>query len=69
MANTQAKVTTDDLRALREGETMVFKVADADAINCGKALAYRLQRIIGCKFKAASDYDNNRLTITKLPKQ
>lgn len=62
------KVTTDALRSMRMGAVAVFDVADANAINSGKALAYRLQHILGCDFKAQSDYANNRLIITKLPK-
>lgn len=59
------KVTSDALRKMAIGQTVTFELPDADAINCGKAIAYRLQNSLRCKFSAISDYVNNRLTITK----
>lgn len=50
------------------GETITFRLADANAINTGKAMAYRLQYSLECKFTAASDYINNTLTLTKNPR-
>ena len=50
------------------GETITFRLADANAINTGKAIAYRLQNSLGCKFSAESDFSNNTLTITKNPR-
>lgn len=47
------------------GQTVTFELPDADAINSGKAIAYRLQNSLRCKFSAVSDYVNNRLTLTK----
>lgn len=59
------KVTSDALRKMEIGQTVTFELPDADAINSGKSIAYRLQNSLRCKFSAISDYVNNRLTITK----
>lgn len=61
------KVTSDALRKMKIGRTVTFKLPDADAINSGKAIAYRMQHSLQCKFTAVSDYANNLLTITKSP--
>lgn len=59
------KVTSEALRKMKMGQTITFELPDADAINSGKAIAYRLQNSLRCKFSATSDYTNNRLTLTK----
>lgn len=59
------KVTSEALRKMEIGQTVTFELPDADAINSGKAIAYRLQNSLRCKFSAVSDYANNRLTLTK----
>ena len=59
------KVTSDALRKMEIGRPVTFELPDADAINSGKAIAYRLQHSLHCKFSAISDYANNRLTLTK----
>lgn len=59
------KVTSEALRKMEIGQTVTFELPDADAINSGKAIAYRIQNSLRCKFSAISDYVNNRLTITK----
>lgn len=61
------KVTTKALRKMEMGETITFVLPDANAINTGKATAYRLVPILRCRFKAMSDFINNTLTLTKLP--
>lgn len=61
----KTKVTSDALRKMEVGQTITFNLPDADAINSGKAIAYRLQNSLRCKFRALSDYANNRLAITK----
>lgn len=61
----EQKVTSDALRKMEIGQTLTFDLPDAEAINSGKAIAYRLQYSLKCKFSAVSDYVNNRLTITK----
>lgn len=59
------KVTSDALRKMEIGQTVTFELPDAGAINSGKAIAYRLQNSLRCKFSAISDYANNRLALTK----
>ncbi len=59
------KVTSEALRKMEIGQTITFDLPDADAINSGKAIAYRLQNSLRCKFRALSNYSNNQLTITK----
>lgn len=59
------KVTSELLRKMEIGQSITFELPDADAINTGKAIAYRLQNSLLCKFRASSDYANNRLTLTK----
>lgn len=61
------KVTTEVLRNMAIGKPVTFDLPDADAINTGKAIAYRLQHSLRCKFSAVSDYANNQLTLTKIP--
>ena len=48
--------------------TAGLKKEGAIVINSGKAIAYRLQNSLGCKFSAESDFSNNTLTITKNPR-
>lgn len=59
------RVSSEALRRMEMGQTVTFELPDADAINSGKAIAYRLQHSLRCKFSADADYVNNRLTITK----
>lgn len=60
------KVTRDELRTMEYGETKVFDLPNALAIESGKATAYQTQNILRCRFSVQTDYVNNRLTITKL---
>lgn len=64
---TKDKVTSEALRKMEVGETAIFSLPDASAINSGKAIAYRLGPVLRCRFRAASDFINNTLTLTKLP--
>lgn len=59
------KVTSEALRRMEMGETVTFELPNADAINTGRAIAYRLQHSLRCRFTAYSDYANNLLSITK----
>lgn len=63
----KTKVTSDVLREMKMGETLTFALPDAAAVLTGKSLAYRMGRLLRCKFSAPADFDNNRLTITKSP--
>ncbi|WP_290096995.1 hypothetical protein [uncultured Duncaniella sp.] len=64
------KVTSDALRKMEIGQTVTFELPQTEpylsrAVNSGKAIAYRLQRELDCKFTAVTDFDNAILTITK----
>lgn len=67
MEKTTQAVTSEALRNMAMGETLTFNLPSADAINSGKAIAYRVQHSLRCKFTVSSDYAGNRLTITKRP--
>lgn len=63
-------VTSEVLRRMGLGQTRVFALPEREpytsrAANTGKALAYRLQRELGCRFTANTDFENKTLTITK----
>lgn len=62
------KVTVKELREMKIGQTLPFDLPTSNAIDSGKSLAYRLQHSLRCKFSVVSDYDNNILTIKKLPR-
>lgn len=64
----KTKVTAEALRRMAIGETKTFELANAAAIQSGKAMAYTAQHTLGCRFRAESDFANNRLTLTKLEK-
>lgn len=65
---TVVKVTTARLRQMKIGDTVHFPVGDPADMDTGKSLAYRVGRRQGCRFTAQSDYENNILTLTKLPR-
>lgn len=67
MEKTTQAVTSGALRNMAMGDTLTFNLPSADAINSGKAIAYRVQHSLRCKFTVSSDYAGNRLTITKRP--
>ncbi len=59
------RVTRELLKGMAAGETLTVELPDAAAIESGKASAYQLQRIEGCKFRMSSDYVARTLTITR----
>ncbi len=59
------KVTREELRAMKMGETRTFDLPNAKQCDAGKATAYQTQNILRCKFSVSTDYCNNKLTITK----
>lgn len=59
------RVTREVLTDMAMGETRVFQCGDARACDSGKATAYQMQNILGCKFTAETDYANGTLTLTK----
>ena len=61
------KVTTKILREMLPGEVRAFAFDDCAAIENGKALAYRAQHRLGCRFKAKSNYAEKTLVLIKQP--
>lgn len=59
------KVTREDLRSMRTGETRTFDLPDARACDNAKSVAYQTQNLLGCKFSVSTDYASSKLTITK----
>lgn len=59
------KVTREDLRSMKMGETRIFDLPNAQACDNGKSVAYQMQNLLGCKFSVSTDYTNNKLTISK----
>lgn len=62
---TADKVTRDMLRGLNAGDSLTVTLPDAAAIESGKATAYTLQRLEGCKFSVQTDYVARTLTVTR----
>ncbi len=54
-----------DLRSIKDGGTITFRLPDARACDNGKALAYQLQNLLGCKFSIRTDYAASTLTVTR----
>lgn len=59
------KITREDLRAMRHGETRIFELPSVSAIDSGKTSAYALARLEGCTFQCVSDFNALTLTITR----
>ena len=59
------RITKADLLGIREGETAAFILPGAREIRNAKSFAYQMQRIMGCRYKIATDYKNLRLVIRK----
>jgi len=58
-------VTREDLRSLRHGETVAFRLPDAAACNSGKSTVSQMARLLRCRFQVATDYAENILTVTR----
>lgn len=61
---TVEKVTRDQLRALKTGESGTFHLPTYAAVESGMVSAYRLAKTLGCKFKCQVQ-ENNTLVITR----
>jgi len=59
------KITRDDLRAMRDGETRTFQLPSPEAVESGKTSAYTYGKIAGVRFKCEASYANKTLTITR----
>lgn len=62
------RITRDDLRAIKIGESRVFELPTYDAILSAKASAYALGRSEGCRFLFSTKSDSNTVTITRMPR-
>ena len=62
------RITREDLRAIRMGESRVYELPTYSAILSAKASAYDLGRIEGCRFVFSTEPDKNVLTITRMPR-
>ena len=62
------KITREDLRAIRMGESRVFELPDYAAVMSARTSAYVLGRIDGCRFVLSTDPEKNVLTITRMPR-
>ena len=62
------RITREDLRAIRMGESRVYELPTYSAIISAKASAYALGRIEGCRFVFSTEPDKNVLTITRMPR-
>ena len=59
------KVTREELRNMKFGESREFALPNAQACDNGKSVAYQMQHLLGCKFRSTPDYPTTTLTITK----
>lgn len=62
------KVTREDLRAIREGETRTYELPTYAAVLSAKASAYACGRVEGCRFECRTDSDKPILSITRMPR-
>lgn len=62
------KITREDLRAIRMGESRVFELPDYAAVMSARTSAYVLGRIEGCRFILNTEPEKNVLTITRMPR-
>jgi hypothetical protein len=62
------RITREDLRAIRIGESRVYELPTYDAVLSAKASAYALGRAEGCRFVFRTEPDRNVITITRMPR-
>lgn len=63
------KVTRSLLREMKMGETRIFRVQNASAMDSAAVLAYQMQHHEQCKYICNKDHVNMLLKITKLAKE
>ena len=59
------KITREDLRAIREGETRTYELPTYAAV---KASAYATGRVDGCRYVCSTESERPVLTITRMPR-
>jgi hypothetical protein len=62
------RITREDLRAIKTGESRVYELPSYEAVMSAKASAYALGRIDGCRFAFKTEPENNVVTITRMPR-
>ena len=62
------RVTREDLRAIREGETRTYELPTYAAVQSAKSSAYACGRIDNCRFVCSTDPVLPVLTITRMPR-
>lgn len=62
------RITREDLRAIKVGESRVYELPTYEAIISAKASAYALGRIEGCRFVFRTEPEKNVITITRMPR-
>ena len=61
------KVTREDLRSFRDGETRTYELPDYDAVLSAKTNAYTTARLEKCRFICKCDSLLPVITITRMP--
>ena len=62
------RITREDLRAIKLGESRVYELPTYGAILSARATAYATGRIEGCRFIFKTEPDRNVITITRMPR-
>ena len=62
------RITREDLRAIRMGESRVFELPRYPAVRSAQATAYYCGRVEGCRFVFSTERDSNTITITRMPR-
>lgn len=68
MEKTETKTVSQQLREMEMGQTITLQLPPrSGAIYSAQATAYRLGRMLGCKYRTAADHVSGELTVTKEP--
>lgn len=59
------KVSRADLEAMKDGETKIFQVKDARAVESTRTCCSMMGRILNRHFSCNADYANSIVTITR----
>lgn len=62
----QERVSRDDVRDMRVGQTRIFTLADRKKITSATQNIYQLQRESGLRFRIKPDYDASSVSITRI---
>lgn len=62
------RVTREDLRAMRMGESRTFELPSYAAVQSARTSAYYLGRVEGCRYTYTVEPERNVITITRMPR-